>query len=110
MKTILPVVLLIIIAILGCTLGYEIVHKNRIEKETDKGWHQYEITRAVQYYKDLDHGDVDKVKVHLMLGAKLEAEVYVKAYGREKGTEFSTNLSEANEIYDTYQATNRSTN
>ena len=108
MKTILPVVLLVIIAILGCALGYEIVHKNRIEKETAKGWHQFVLTQSVHNYQDLARGDVESVKGSLMTLAKLEAEVYVKTYGRETGTKFATNLSEANEIYDTYQATNKS--
>jgi hypothetical protein len=108
MKKYIPVILLVIIAILGCALGYEIVQKNRIGKETAKGWHKFVLTQSVQNYQDLARGDVESVKGSLMTLAKVEAEDYVRKYGRETGTKFAASLSEANEIYDAYQATNRS--
>ena len=108
MKKYIPVILLVIIAILGCSLGYEIVQKNRIGKETAKSWHRFVLTQSVQNYQKLARGDVESVKDILMTLAKVEAEDYVRKYGRETGTKFAANLSEANEIYDEYQATNRS--
>ena len=105
MKILLPIVLFVIIAILGCALGYEVVQKNRIGKD----WNQFIITTCVRDYQDLDHGDVDKVKVDLMLIADVSAQSYVASYGHETGTKFAPSLSKAFAIYDAYQATNRST-
>jgi hypothetical protein len=103
MKILLLVVLLVIIAILGCALGHEVVQKNRIAKQ----WQQFVIKESVRNYQNLDHGDVDKVKVSLMLVADLEAEVYEKKYGYGTDTNFASKLMEAKQIYSAYQATNR---
>jgi hypothetical protein len=107
MKKYTPVILLVIIAMLGCALGYEIVQKNSIGKETAKSWHRFVLTQSVQNYQDLARGDVESVKGTLMVLAKVEAEDYVTKYGRETGTKFAACLSKANEIYNEYQATNR---
>ena len=62
----------------------------------------------MQNYQDLDHGDVDKVKVNLIEIARLEARSYKEAYGHGTDNKFAVILSEVDEIYSSYQATNKS--
>ncbi len=107
MKILLPVILLVIIVILTGSLIYEVHQKNVALGNLQKGWEQTIITACVRDHQDLDRGDIDKVKVDLMLLADVSAQSYEARYGRETGTKFATNLSEAFAIYDAYQATNR---
>ena len=102
MKLLLPVVLLVIIAILGCALhyevvqkNYEIVQKNKIGAETAKSWQQYVITQGLQNYKDLEHGDIDIVKENLMAATIVYAKYYAGKFGKETGTKFAASLSES---------------
>ena len=113
MKILLPVILLVIIAILGCALRYEVVQKNyskgwnnRIGAETAKNWQQYIITASVQNYKDLERGDVDTVKENLKVAAIVYAKYYVEKNGKETGTKFAPSLSEALDLYHVNQADN----
>ncbi len=105
MKIILPVVLLVTIAVLGCALRYEIIQKNKIGEETAKSWQQYIIRTCVQDYKDLDRGDVEVVKENLMANANVYAKYYVKKFGNATGTKFATSLSEGLALYDEWKKT-----
>ena len=109
MKILLPVILLVIIAILGCALHYEVVQKNyeivqkneeiiqknKIGAETAKSWQQYVITQGLQNYKDLEHGDIDTVKENLMAATIVYAKYYAGKFGMETGTKFAASLSES---------------
>jgi hypothetical protein len=94
-RYILPVILVVTIAILGCTLRYEIIQKNKIGEETAKSWQQYVITASVQNYNDLGRGDVDAVKENLMTAAIVYAQYYEGKFGKATGTKFATTLSNA---------------
>jgi len=102
MKILVPVVLLVIIAILGCALRYEVVQKNhemvqknRIGAETAKSWQEYVITQGLQNYKDLDHGDIDTVKENVMAATVVYAKYYQSKFGSGAGTKFAATLSES---------------
>ena len=95
MKIIVPVVSLVIIAILGCALRYEIFQKNRIGAETAKSWQEYVITQGLQNYKDLEHGDIDTVKENLMAATVVYAKYYEGKFGSGTGTKFAATLSES---------------
>ena len=105
MKTLLPVVLLVIIIVLGCALRYEIVQKNRIGGKTVKSWQQYVITENVRNYYDLEDGDVDTVKGNLMAAANVYAKYYVQKFGNETNTKFATSLSEGLAVFDEWKKT-----
>jgi hypothetical protein len=105
MKIIMPVVLLTVIAILGCVLRYEIVQKNKIGAETAKSWQQSIIKMCVQDYKDLNRGDVEAVEKNLMENGNVYAKYYVKTFGNAAGTKFAKTLSEGLALYDEWKKT-----
>ena len=111
MKILLPVLLLVIIAILGCALRYEVVQKNheivlksKIGAETAKSWQRYVITQDLQNYKDLEHGDIDTVKENLMAATIVYAKYYRGKFGSGTGTKFAATLSESLALGDMNQA------
>ncbi len=101
------VVLVVIVAILGCALGYEIVQKKRAVAQLQEEWLKSAVSDSLRAYEQLDRGDVAKVKEHLMLIANVSAKGYEYSHGREPGTKFDKDIAEAYAILDEYQATNK---
>jgi hypothetical protein len=100
-KNILPVVLLTIIAMLGSSLGYVLVQKHRVSKF----WEQAYITLNVEYYHDLQRGDVDEVKQLSGAKAIVQSEGYERLYGHGSDTKFAQTLAEAKAIKTEWDAT-----
>jgi hypothetical protein len=100
-KILLPVVLLVIIAVLGGSLVYEIVQRHRAAK----GIEQFIIAVSVQSYQGLARGDTDAVKRRLGALVTVQSEHYEQKYGHETGPEFASRLVEAKVIRDEVAAT-----
>ena len=111
MKIAIPVILIIIIAILGCALRYEIVQKKRAVDAAvaanEKEWMMSAVTDSLRNYEALDRGDISKVKEHLMLLANVSAKGYTARFGKATDDKFAADLSEAFRILDAYQAANK---
>jgi hypothetical protein len=104
MKTkIISVVSLIIIAILGASLVYEIVQK----KQDAKYYKQFAIALDVQLYQGLERGDVEAVKQRLGRFVAANSLLYEQKYGHETDTKFAMRLSEAKSIRDEFQGTSK---
>jgi hypothetical protein len=122
MKTniILPVVLLIVIAILGILLGYEITHRHSSAEGADieqarkqgfetalRGCEQVIINLNVLAYHDAERGDVDGLKRRLVKLLADESYNYTARYGTERSTNFVPILADAKAIAGTLSQTNR---
>ena len=98
MKTtsLILIVLLVIVAILGSCLGYEIVEKNRVLKSAN----QFILANSVHTYQSLDHGDIGALKQRIGAFVTSHSSEYEQMYGHETGTKFASVLEEAKVIRD----------
>jgi len=117
---ILPVILLIIIAILGGALGYEIPHRSGSDRDADikqareqgfrsglRAGEQVIINMNVQAYHDLESGNIDGLKRSIVTFLANESYNYTLRYGPEKSTNFVTILAEAKAIGGKSNQTNK---
>ena len=81
----LLIVSIIIIAILGISLVYEIVQKN----QDAKYYKQFAIALDVQLYQGLERGDVEAVKQRLGRFVAANSLLYEQQYGHETDTKFA---------------------
>jgi len=102
-KIILPVVLLVIIAILGSSLVYEIVLRHRAAR----GMQQFIIAVSVQSYQGLERGDTDAVKRRLGALVTVQSEYYEHMYGQETETNFAPMLAQARVIRAEFETNNK---
>lgn len=102
-KNLLPLVLIIIIAILGGALIYQVNQKRSMAK-----WHeQFSISFCVQLYQGLESGEVEVVKRRLGGFVAANSTLYEQKYGHETGTKFAPRLEEAKVIKAGFQATSK---
>ena len=103
--------MIIIIAILGCALRYEIVQKKRAVEAAvaaqNKDWLMGAVTDSLRNYEALDRGDIAKVKESMMLMANVCAKGYIADFGNTTNTKFAADLSEALRVLDEYQAAHK---
>jgi len=102
-KTLLPISLLLIIAILGSSLVYEIIQRNR-DARGDK---QFGIAFGVQLYQGLERGDIEGVKRRLGGFVAANSLLYEQQYGHETNTKFALRLVEAKAIRDGFQPSSK---
>ena len=111
MKIAIPVILIIIIAVLGCALRYEIVQKKRAVDAAvaanQKDWVMSAVSDSLRSYEALDRGDVAKVKERMMLMANVSAKDYEYICGHATDAKFAADIKEAYAILDAYQRPTR---
>jgi len=91
--------LLLIIAILGGYVVYEIVQRH----QDTKGDKQFGIAFGVQLYQGLQRGDVEGVKRRLGGFVAANSLLYEQQYGHETNTKFALRLVEAKAIREGFQ-------
>jgi hypothetical protein len=99
-KSVLPAALIVIIAILGGLLTYEIIQR----RQDQRGSKQFAIALGVKLYQGLESGDVEAVKRRIGGFVAANALLYEQEYGHETGKKFANVLSEAADIRASFQA------